>query len=1197
MLKRLLFAAAAALLVGLPAGPGHATGGGWFVAPTGSDAAGCADAAHPCQTIAAAVAKAASFDTVNVAAGTYTAAAGDAVVELDKSLTLAGTDAVIDGQGVRRGIYVGPGVIATITGFDVEQGTETVTRARPGGGILNDGSLTLDSSTVRGNAHGGIDTEGPLTVTNSTISGNTANVSNEGGGITAAGDANLSLSLVNSTIANNTQTGDGGGIKLNIVSPGQSTLDLANVTISGNAAQGGGGGGIYVSTGWHLRLADTIVSGNTAGLSFERDIAANNQPVDSFGYNIVGTGLTLGLGDSLADAQLQPLADNGGPTQTMAPAPGSPAIDGGNPNNGCRLMSGGAITTDQRGLPRAAGAFDACDIGAVEVQPPANDDFAAAQALAGASGSSAGANVLASVEADEPLHAGDGGGASVWFSWTAPTSGQFAFDTIGSSFDTLLAVYTGGSLAGLVPVASNDDRLVSSAESRTCFNASAGTTYRIAVDGYAGDTGAYRLAWGAAGTATCEMLPPQITGTPRTGQVLTASDGTWLNAVGVTARQWLRCQAEACDPIAGATGAQYVVTARDAGTHLTAAVRQGDALAFSDPSAVASTASTIVPGGRVFFANNSSGHFEIWSANAFGGLQVQLTHGSTSSAEPAPSPDGTRVAFSSGLGIETMSAEGTNVVDTGLQGGHPSWSPDGSRLVYTHYDTVNHRIDGLNIAAADGSNDLPLLRGGVDDLDPFIDPTWSPDGSQIAFTFLDTTSGHYDIGVIGADGLGLLDVTNTATEDEHSPAWSPDGTRLAYIQGPFFGGITKGDVHVVEADGTNDVALIANTTSANLVSGAAWLVGSPQLVISRVGNGGTEDLFTIDLSGQNQTPFLSFTSREIEPAVASKVAYAIGVTFAGSGAGTVTGTGFSPCTSSCTLTYPDGANVTLTATPAAGSTFDGWSGACSGTGACATSMFGARSVTATFSALRAPPPPSSGGGGGGGGSGPSTGIPPDIHVDVTASAGERTPGADLIWFVTVSSRNVGGSSDVKLELTLPAGWTFDHAYADRGPGCVGTPPALTCDVGFINQNATTHVTLFGKVAETGALALTATATSQLEPEADPRDNSVTLALFRPSAPPAVPPAGPPTPVPAPAPPAIHGSPKVGSTLRVTPVAGAHYQWQLCTARGCTNIRGATKPALKVATTYAGKSVRVAVTVKGKTRVSKKLAVRARAASR
>jgi hypothetical protein len=67
----------------------------------------------------------------------------------------------------------------------------------------------------------------------------------------------------------------------------------------------------------------------------------------------------------------------------------------------------------------------------------------------------------------------------------------------------------------------------------------------------------------------------------------------------------------------------------------------------------------------------------------------------------------------------------------------------------------------------------------------------------------------------------------------------------------------------------------------------------------------------------------------------------------GTGSGTVTGTGIS-CGATCSATYPYGTNVTLTATPTAGSTFAGWSGVCAGTGTCTVSMVVARSVTATF---------------------------------------------------------------------------------------------------------------------------------------------------------------------------------------------------------------------------------------------------------
>ncbi len=80
--------------------------------------------------------------------------------------------------------------------------------------------------------------------------------------------------------------------------------------------------------------------------------------------------------------------------------------------------------------------------------------------------------------------------------------------------------------------------------------------------------------------------------------------------------------------------------------------------------------------------------------------------------------------------------------------------------------------------------------------------------------------------------------------------------------------------------------------------------------------------------------------------------YLLTVTKAGTGTGTVTGTGIN-CGSDCTESYASGTNVPLTATPASGSTFAGWSGACSGTGACTVTMSAVKSVTATFNLLNA----------------------------------------------------------------------------------------------------------------------------------------------------------------------------------------------------------------------------------------------------
>jgi hypothetical protein len=117
-----------------------------------------------------------------------------------------------------------------------------------------------------------------------------------------------------------------------------------------------------------------------------------------------------------------------------------------------------------------------------------NDNFANSIALTGTSASTTGVNTNATLETGEPSIGGITGGHSVWWSWTAPVSGTVALNTFGSNFDTLLGVYTGSAVNGLTQVAVNDDAN-GTLQSQVSFNATAGTTYRIDVDGYYGASG------------------------------------------------------------------------------------------------------------------------------------------------------------------------------------------------------------------------------------------------------------------------------------------------------------------------------------------------------------------------------------------------------------------------------------------------------------------------------------------------------------------------------------------------------------------------------------------------------------------------------------------------------------------------------------------------------------------------------------
>jgi hypothetical protein len=124
---------------------------------------------------------------------------------------------------------------------------------------------------------------------------------------------------------------------------------------------------------------------------------------------------------------------------------------------------------------------------AVSVPAPANDRFADRAVLTGTAATVTASNAGASRDAGEPAHAGNAGGRSVWWTWTAPTSGMLTIDTFGSTFDTLLAVYTGtdlGSLAAVTGGSNDDDWANNTNTSRVRFAVTAGTTYQIAVDGY-----------------------------------------------------------------------------------------------------------------------------------------------------------------------------------------------------------------------------------------------------------------------------------------------------------------------------------------------------------------------------------------------------------------------------------------------------------------------------------------------------------------------------------------------------------------------------------------------------------------------------------------------------------------------------------------------------------------------------------------
>ncbi len=119
---------------------------------------------------------------------------------------------------------------------------------------------------------------------------------------------------------------------------------------------------------------------------------------------------------------------------------------------------------------------------------PANNCFASPTSMAAGGQTVTQSSVGATTESGEPAPCGSIG-ATVWFTWTPTASGTTTFETAGSNFDTVLAVYTGSSLTALTNKGCNDDISGTDLDSRVSFSVTSGTTYRIQAGGYNGATG------------------------------------------------------------------------------------------------------------------------------------------------------------------------------------------------------------------------------------------------------------------------------------------------------------------------------------------------------------------------------------------------------------------------------------------------------------------------------------------------------------------------------------------------------------------------------------------------------------------------------------------------------------------------------------------------------------------------------------
>ncbi len=346
----------------------------------------------------------------------------------------------INGQGTSRVFEVASGATADLIGLTIANGNGTGANSGDlvnGGGILNAGTLTIEESSLSANTNSGnpnqgsgyggaIDNTGTLTVISSTFASNNV-LSGDGGGIANFG----TLSVTNSTFSSNV-AGSGGAIE-NFGTATVTDTTVYNNTVVGASSLGAG----ILNQGGSLLLNNTIVDSlNSVGTGAVLNAASSHNLFVNGGNGVPTNGVNGNIVVASSGAlNLGTLANNGGPTTTVAELAGSPAIGAG-------LANG--VLTDERGYTRHStpdiGAFELVPTGTlVIVTNPVSQSVNAGHTVSFTAGASS--NPIATVQWQVSTDLGASfsniiGATSTTYSFTA---------TLGQSSDEYRAVFTNSS--------------------------------------------------------------------------------------------------------------------------------------------------------------------------------------------------------------------------------------------------------------------------------------------------------------------------------------------------------------------------------------------------------------------------------------------------------------------------------------------------------------------------------------------------------------------------------------------------------------------------------------------------------------------------------------------------------------------------------------------------------------------------------
>jgi Tol biopolymer transport system component len=279
---------------------------------------------------------------------------------------------------------------------------------------------------------------------------------------------------------------------------------------------------------------------------------------------------------------------------------------------------------------------------------------------------------------------------------------------------------------------------------------------------------------------------------------------------------------------------------------------------------------------RILFARDGS----IFAMNADGTGVTQLTvpdlASSISDRSPAWSPDGKRVAFvrcglsSDDCDIYVMNADGTGIARLTAQAGanvDPTFSKDGKRIAFASSRDANGSVvgaDALDIYIMDSVTGGNVVRvtnqPGMD-----LQPTWSPDGKQIAFVSARDggDSGMLDLYAVTLDGLQVTRLT-WASEPVTQPSWAPGGKQIAFTVGFAEGPNT--DIYVLTLDSKQLTRLTDGPDTPGVDEAATWSPDGKQIAFISTRSGTNRDAYVMNADGKAVTRLTYTASDEWDPA-------------------------------------------------------------------------------------------------------------------------------------------------------------------------------------------------------------------------------------------------------------------------------------------------------------------------------------------